>query len=74
MSLKDKLMSSSPGEINELNNWAFATSIGAYQLYGQFVLNPTITSLAVFGVAATVGLAAEIIYLVRPVIKRVYQP
>lgn len=72
MSLKDKLMSSSPGEMNELGNWAFAASISAYQLYGQFILNPTITSLAVLGAAATVGVAAEIIYLIRPVIKTIY--
>ncbi len=74
MSLTDKIMSSSPKEINDLGNWAFAASVSTYQLYGQFVLNPAVASLATLMAAATMGVAAEIIYLVRPVIKTIYQP
>lgn len=74
MSLTDKIMSSSPQEMNTLGNWAFTASVSTYQLYGQFVSNPTVTSLAVLAAAVTIGAAAEIIYLIRPIIKKVYGP
>ncbi len=70
MSLKDKIMSSSPNEMSALSNWAFVASVSTYQLYEQFILHPIEVTSAFF----IAGLFSEIAYLIKPAIKRAYVP